>query len=195
MPMMSDSELGDSPAEASSVKIKFPGTEAEERRQLASDRFLCNKHTAISLLAILGGGIFGFELAIISGAKVLYETPTQFNIEGDDFLLGLSTAAMTLGAMIGTLVAGATQVCMGRKRTIVLFAAVYSVGVITCILSLLDLQPVGVSILIVGRVLVGSAVGAFSSVCPVYIAEISPSHVRGKLVSSVQVWQRFCLCL
>ena len=143
-------------------------------------------------LAALGGMLFGFEISIISGAKLLLEKPSQLNLIDKPFLLGFTAVGMTVGAMIGTLCAGVLQVKVGRRFTIVISSCVYLLGAFISFLAHLSLSGGGVAILILGRIVTGMSVGTFSSTVPLYVAEVSPAFLRGKLVTSFQVCSLTC---
>ena len=132
---------------------------------------------SISLVAALGGLMFGFDLGIITG--VIPFISKQFNLQG--FTLGWVVAVFELGCMTGSLGIAWFANKYGRKNVMILnslLLVITSVGV--------ALAPSSV-ILCFWRFIQGASVGAASVVSPMYIAEISPAHARGKLVSLNQL--------
>lgn len=127
--------------------------------------------------AALGGLLFGFDTAVISGAVVTLEG--VFGLNG--FWLGFVVAAALLGTIGGTLVAAASGERLGRRGTLMAAALLYLVSVA----GSASAHVVGV--LIAFRFLGGLALGAASVVAPMYIAEISPARLRGRLVAVNQL--------
>ena len=135
------------------------------------------KPVRYALIAALGGFLFGFETAVISGAeqtieKLWYLTPSQ---------LGLTVASSLFGTVLGSLLAGYPAGSLGRKRTLLLIALMYVFSAIGCALS--D----GLMLFVLFRFIGGVAVGASSVVGPMYISEISPAGLRGRLAGSFQL--------
>ena len=136
--------------------------------------------TAIALSAAgaaLGGLLFGFDTAVISGATQALQT--QFALS--DAMLGFTVASALIGTVIGSLVAGAPADRFGRKAVMLTVALAY-------VLSSLGagLAPEWHA-LIAFRLLGGLAIGAASVVTPIYIAEVSPARFRGRLVALNQL--------
>jgi sugar porter (SP) family MFS transporter len=130
-----------------------------------------------ALIAALGGFLFGFETAVISGAEQTIEklwglTPSQ---------LGLTVASSLFGTVLGSLLAGYPAGRVGRKRTLLLIAMLYVLSAIGCAISN------GLPLFVLFRFMGGVAVGASSVVGPMYISEISPAGLRGRLAGSFQL--------
>jgi SP family arabinose:H+ symporter-like MFS transporter len=131
----------------------------------------------ICLVAALGGLMFGFDLGIITGIVPYIEH--QFNLSG--FGLGLVVAIFELGAMTGALATGRIADKFGRKKTLISAALLFAI------------TAVGVSFangaILIGtwRFAQGICVGAASVLSPMYIAEVAPARVRGRLVSYNQL--------
>nr|ACL11810.1 hypothetical protein [Mycolicibacterium brisbanense] len=128
-------------------------------------------------IAALGGLLFGFDTGIISAALLYIR---------DDFTLGtfgqqLLVSILLAGALVGVLMAGMVLDRIGRKRTLVVLAAVFTLGAVACALA-----P-SATTLLVARFALGMSVGASSVAVPVYVAEISPADTRGRLVSMYQL--------
>eukprot|EP01138_Halocafeteria_seosinensis_P010689 gb/GECG01010916.1/.p1 GENE.gb/GECG01010916.1/~~gb/GECG01010916.1/.p1 ORF type:complete len:581 (+),score=68.58 gb/GECG01010916.1/:1-1743(+) len=139
--------------------------------------------TSYAILACLGSTLFGYEISVISGAKE--EFRDEFNLDKTSFLYGLVASSMTIGAMLGTATAGFVQDEFGRKCAVLCASFIYTTG------AVLEGTAVQLSMLICGRVIVGVGVGWFSSTIPLYIAELAPSKIRGKLVTLNQ----FSVCI
>jgi sugar porter (SP) family MFS transporter len=131
----------------------------------------------ISLVAALGGLMFGFDLGIITGVVPYIEH--QFNLSG--FSLGFVVAVFELGAMVGALGISVIANKYGRKRTMILCAAFF------CITSIGVTYATGSYSLAAWRFAQGVCVGVASVLSPMYIAEVAPAKVRGMLVSLNQL--------
>jgi MFS family permease len=131
----------------------------------------------ISLVAALGGLMFGFDLGIITGVVPYIEH--QLSLSG--FGLGFVVAIFELGAMTGALSTSSMADKYGRKRTMIgcaLFFVITAVGVAFA---------TGAVFLASWRFAQGLCVGAASVLSPMYIAEVAPARVRGRLVSVNQL--------
>lgn len=131
----------------------------------------------IALIAALGGFLFGFETAVISGA----EKTIQVLWERSAFWQGFTVASSLIGTVIGSLIAGAPAQRHGRKKVLQVIAVMYLLSAIGCALS-----PAWL-LFVTFRFIGGIAVGASSVVGPMYISEISPPHLRGRLAGSFQL--------
>lgn len=127
--------------------------------------------------AALGGLLFGFDTAVISGATQALQQ--QFALT--DASLGFTVASALIGTVIGSLIAGAPADRYGRK------AIMLSVAIAYVISSLGTGLAHDWNVLIAFRSLGGLAIGAASVVTPIYIAEVSPAHFRGRLVAMNQL--------
>jgi sugar porter (SP) family MFS transporter len=127
--------------------------------------------------ASLGGFVFGYEMAVISGALLFLRQ--DFGLAG--FEQGALVSVVLLGAMAGGLLAGRVADALGRRRTLVLIAAIFIAGTAIAVVA-----P-SAAVLLVARAVTGVAVGAVSSTVPVYVSEIAPPGVRGRLVALNQL--------
>jgi SP family arabinose:H+ symporter-like MFS transporter len=131
----------------------------------------------ISLIAAMGGIMFGFDLGVITG--VIPFIQRQFQLSG--FTLGWVVAIFELGAVAGTFIAGWLAEKRGRKKALLFAAFSFLVTTIGIAISGSAFE------LSVWRFLQGLGVGAVSVLSPMYIAEIAPAKIRGKLVSVNQL--------
>ena len=130
-----------------------------------------------STIAALGGLLFGYDTGVISAA-LLYIAPEFGLTSGTKQVV---VAALLLGAVVGALGGGTVVDRLGRRRTLVLVSAVFTLAALGCAAA------VDASTLIAARVVLGLAIGTSSLVVPTYIAEIAPPAVRGRLVSMNQL--------
>ncbi len=98
----------------------------------------------------------------------------------------ITVSAVLVGAIIGSILAGRLNDALGRKKTLLLLAVIFTVGAILTAIS-----P-NLVFFLVCRIIVGLAIGAAASVVPVYISEIAPSRVRGTLVTFNQLAVTVC---
>ncbi|AYB34813.1 sugar porter family MFS transporter [Chryseolinea soli] len=129
-----------------------------------------------ALVAALGGFLFGFDTAVISGVEKSIQTLWSL----DSFWHGFTVAAALMGTVIGALIAGRPAEKYGRKKVL------QAIGLLYLVTSLVTALTPAWSLFVVFRFLGGIGVGASSVVGPMYIAEISPAHARGKLVGLFQ---------
>lgn len=127
--------------------------------------------------AALGGLLFGFDTAVISGATQALQT--RFALT--DASLGFTVSSALIGTVIGSLVAGAPADRHGRR------AVMLSVAIAYVISSLGTALADSWAVLIAFRFLGGLAIGAASVVTPIYIAEVAPARFRGRLVALNQL--------
>lgn len=129
-----------------------------------------------SIVAALGGFLFGFDTAVISGVEKSIQTLWSLT----EFEHGFTVASALIGTVIGSLIAGAPAEKYGRKKVLQVIGLLYLVTSIVTALT-----PTW-SIFVVFRFLGGIGVGASSVVGPMYISEISPAQRRGRLVALFQ---------
>lgn len=130
-----------------------------------------------TLIAALGGFLFGFETAVISGAEKTIQQLWSLS----DFMLGFTVAASLIGTVIGSMIAGNPAQKYGRKKVLLVIALMYLLSAIGC-----SITPTW-TLFIIFRMIGGVAVGASSVVGPMYISEISPAAVRGRLTGMFQL--------
>jgi sugar porter (SP) family MFS transporter len=137
------------------------------------------RHVALSAaVTALGGLLFGYDTGVVSGALLFLKK----DFGGlSSFQQELVTSLLLVGAVAGALAAGRVADLIGRRRTVLITAAVFVVGVLLAAFT--PTYPV----LLVARVIIGLAVGSASMVVPLYIGEVVPPRVRGGLVSLNQL--------
>jgi len=131
----------------------------------------------IALIAALGGFLFGFETAVISGA----ERTIQGLWSLSSFWQGFTVAASLIGTVLGSIIAGQPAKRYGRKKVLLVIAVMYLLSAIGCASSTIWI------LFITFRFIGGIAVGASSVVGPMYISEIAPANLRGRLAGSFQL--------
>src|ERR1035441_843195 len=131
----------------------------------------------ISVVAALGGLLFGWDWVVIGGAKPFFQRFFQLTSEAQ---IGWANSCALIGCLVGALVAGALSDKFGRKRLLILSALLFAVT------SLGNALAGNFSIFIFWRMLGGVAIGLASNLSPMYIAEVAPAQMRGKLVSITQ---------
>ena len=129
-----------------------------------------------SIVVALGGFLFGFDTAVISGA----EQDIKRIWELSDELHGVAIGIALYGTVVGALLGGIPATRFGRKKTLLWIGIFYLISAFGSALA-----P-GVSIFMCFRVLGGLAIGASSVIAPMYITEIAPAKNRGKLVATFQ---------
>jgi SP family xylose:H+ symportor-like MFS transporter len=131
----------------------------------------------ISFISALGGYLFGFDFAVISGALPFLRKVFTLSPLGEGFLTG----SLALGCIAGSLAAGRIADRYGRRPGLMLAASIFAFSSVGIALS------TGLSYFISMRFLAGTGVGMASMLCPMYIAEISPAEVRGRNVAINQL--------
>lgn len=131
----------------------------------------------ISFISALGGYLFGFDFAVISGALPFLQK--DFGL--DAYWEGFTTGSLALGAIVGCLIAGKITDKYGRKPGLLLAASIFAVSSLGMAFS-----P-SRDFFIVSRFAAGIGVGMASMLSPMYIAEISPAGFRGRLVAINQL--------
>ena len=133
--------------------------------------------TVLYFFGALGGILFGYDLGVISGVLLFIKKIWALGSVAQ----GVVGGSLAVGAMIGA--AGASRLTdrLGRRRAIMLAAAVFSVGTLGCAFA-----P-GFVTLVIFRFIVGVAVGGSSATVPMYLSELAPSRLRGALTSINQL--------
>ena len=128
----------------------------------------------ISIVAAMGGLLFGWDWVVIGGAKPFFQRYFQLSTEAQ---IGWANSCALLGCLAGALVAGALSDRFGRKRLLIIAALLFGLT------SLGNALAGNFAIFIMWRIFGGVAIGLASNLSPMYIAEIAPAQIRGKLVA------------
>lgn len=131
----------------------------------------------ISIIAAIGGLLFGFDTGVISGALLYLKKDLHANSVAQEWIVSV----LLLGAVVGAICSGYLADKLGRKWTKVISGSIYVIGAFGCAFA------VSVPMLIGFRFILGLSVGTASFVSPLYISEVSPPKVRGGLVSFNQL--------
>ena len=133
----------------------------------------------ICFVAAMGGLLFGYDWVVIGGAKPFYEP--FFNISDSPFLQGLAMSSALVGCLFGALISGILSDRFGRKRLLILAGFMFTFSAIGTALAG-DFMWFNIF-----RWIGGVGIGLASNLSPMYIAEISPAHMRGRFVSINQL--------
>jgi len=132
---------------------------------------------ALSFISALGGYLFGFDFAVISGALPFLKD--KFNL--NEYWEGFATGSLALGAIVGCIAAGKIADKKGRRPGLLIAASVF------CISSLFMAFAPNRDLFIASRFVAGIGVGMASMLSPLYIGEIAPAHYRGRMVAINQL--------
>ena len=136
-----------------------------------------NKLLIFSTAAALGGLLFGFDTGVISGT--IHFIKIEFNLNA--YQEGFAVSNLMIACVIGALLAGPIADWTGRKKVLILCAVLFTVS------AILSALPRSFTELVIARFIGGMGVGMASVVSPMYIAEISPAKIRGRLVALNQL--------
>ncbi|MGW9412956.1 sugar porter family MFS transporter [Arthrobacter cupressi] len=125
----------------------------------------------VALVATFGGLLFGYDTGVINGAL----RPMTAELGLTAFTEGIVTSSLVFAAAIGAISCGRISDGWGRRRTIILLAALFFVGTLAVVFT-----P-NFAVLVAGRIMLGLAVGGASAVVPVFLAELAPYEIRGSL--------------
>ena len=152
---------------------------------------------SIVLVAVIGGLLFGYDTAVISGAEkglqAFFMGAKDFTYT--DFLHGITSSSALIGCVIGAALSGLCASRLGRKKTLIMAGVFFFLSALGSYLPEFLFFEKGTptfSLLVafnLYRVLGGVGVGLASAICPMYIAEVAPSRLRGTLVS----WNQFAI--
>ena len=162
-------------------------------RQKANPAYLFS----IVLVAVIGGLLFGYDTAVISGAEkglqAFFKGASDFNYT--DGLHGFTSSSALIGCIIGAFISGILASSLGRKKTLFVAGVLFLLSALGSYFPEFLFFQKGVptkGLLIVFnlyRILGGVGVGLASALCPMYIAEVAPASKKGKLVS----WNQFAI--
>ena len=149
------------------------------------------------MVAVLGGLLFGYDTAVISGAEKGLQA---FFMNAQDFTYsdgwhGFTSASALIGCIIGSAISGLLATRLGRKRSLIVAGLLFFISALGSMdpeFLFFEHGTPTLSLLItfnVYRVIGGIGVGLASAICPMYIGEVAPSNIRGMLVS----WNQFAI--
>ncbi|MEO8110848.1 MAG: sugar porter family MFS transporter [Ginsengibacter sp.] len=130
----------------------------------------------LAIIASLGGFLFGYDTAVISGTINFVTAQFQLGAAGT----GWYVSSALVGCILGVSIAGILSDKYGRKKMLILSALFFGVSAIGCAFA------IGFADLVIYRLIGGLGIGVASMLSPLYISELSPSHKRGRLVALYQ---------
>jgi MFS transporter, SP family, arabinose:H+ symporter len=133
--------------------------------------------TLVSIVAAVGGLLFGYDTSVISGAIGFIQTKFEFG----NAMLGWVVSCLMIGAIIGAGFAGFLSDRLGRKKMLIAAGLLFTIG------SVFSAVAPTVNMFVIARIIGGIGIGVSSTLVPLYIAEIAPSKHRGRLVSLNQL--------
>ena len=131
----------------------------------------------MAVVAAIGGILFGYDTAVISGTTAIVKAQFGLSDAGEGWYVGCAL----IGSICGVLVAGSLSDYLGRKLTMLISAALFSISAIGCAVC------GNFDSLVAYRIIGGVGIGIVSIVSPIYISEVSPAKIRGTLVSLYQL--------
>src|SRR5213592_3939520 len=141
--------------------------------QLRTGRFVY----VAAVFAALGGLLFGYDTGVISGALIFIKREFGLATAAEEIVV----SGVLLGATIGAIVGGKAADLFGRRRVLLVTAAIFAIG------ALASAAAPSPAILIASRIVLGLAIGLASTNVPVYLSEVAPPHARGWVVSLFQL--------
>lgn len=149
------------------------GSESAQHHTAASKGFVLK----VSVVAALGGLLFGYDTAVISGVIGFLETKFQLS----PAMVGWAASSAIWGCVVGAMFAGYLSDGIGRKNALIITAVLFFIS------SLGAAIPTNLSQFVIARFIGGVGIGAASMLSPLYISEIAPAKIRGTLVSLYQL--------
>ena len=131
----------------------------------------------MAVVAAIGGILFGYDTAVISGTTEIVKSQFGLSDAGEGWYVGCAL----IGSICGVLAAGSFSDYLGRKLTMLISAALFSISAIGCAVC------GSFDGLVAYRIIGGVGIGIVSIVSPIYISEVSPAKIRGTLVSLYQL--------
>jgi SP family galactose:H+ symporter-like MFS transporter len=131
----------------------------------------------VLLVVLFAGGLFGYDQGVISGALPGITATFSLSV----LMVQVVTSWVTLGALLGSLAAGELGDRLGRKKTVLVAGALFTLG------AVVQYVAPDAAVLVAGRLIVGAGVGVAAVGAPLYAAELAPAGVRGRFVSGYQL--------
>ncbi len=144
---------------------------------------------AITLVATLGGLLFGYDTAVISGAEKSLQAFLIEPLQLGSFAHGATVSSALIGCIIGGAISGFLSNRLGRKKSLLLAAILFFISALgsgfpeTLFFKQGEASMGLLWVFNFYRIIGGVGVGLASAVCPMYIGEIAPASIRGRLVS------------
>lgn len=152
-------------------------TSAKNPSEIKTERVHLAKIISICVIAALGGFLFGYDSSVINGANTALRSYFQV---GAGFMQGFMVSIALLGCAVGAFVGGRLADRYGRKRVMVIASIMFAIG------SVGTAFPFGLVAFMFWRLVGGFGIGLASMICPMYISEVAPAHLRGRLSSLFQ---------
>lgn len=133
----------------------------------------------ICLVSAMGGLLFGYDWVVIGGAKPFYEA--YFGIVANESMQALTMSIALLGCLLGATMAGILADKYGRRKLLVCSALIFFIS------SWATGVSTSITTFILARLTGGMAIGLAADLSPMYIAEVAPAHIRGRLVTFNQL--------
>ena len=130
----------------------------------------------ISIIACLGGLLFGYDTGVSSGA----EGPMSRELGFSDLQTGVVISSLVFAAAVGAFLGGKISDLIGRRKAIIVMAVMFFAGTLFVVFAP-GSHTAGFATIVIGRIILGLAVGAASTVVPVYLAELAPFEIRGSI--------------
>ncbi|MEM6517120.1 MAG: sugar porter family MFS transporter [Bacteroidota bacterium] len=143
-----------------------------------------NKKTfllVIAAVSALGGLLFGYDTGVINGAQFYLSKYFDLTAAAKGWVVG----SALLGCFVGAIAAGPISIAIGRKWSLIISAILFSVSAWGS--GLPEILPETITVLVIFRIIGGLGIGIASMNAPMYIAEIAPSDIRGKMVTYYQL--------
>ncbi|WP_340278572.1 sugar porter family MFS transporter [Staphylococcus coagulans] len=131
----------------------------------------------IFFIGALGGLLYGYDMGVISGALLYLKNDIHLN----PFTEGLVVSSMLVGAIFGSGFSGPLSEKLGRRRLVFIISIVFIIG------ALILASAPSMEVLVIGRLVIGFAVGGSTEIVPVYLSELAPTEARGSLSSLNQL--------
>ncbi|MBA8778404.1 sugar porter family MFS transporter [Staphylococcus schleiferi subsp. coagulans] len=131
----------------------------------------------IFFIGALGGLLYGYDMGVISGALLYLKNDIHLN----PFTEGLVVSSMLVGAIFGSGFSGPLSEKLGRRRLVFIISIVFIIG------ALILASAPSMEVLVIGRLVIGFAVGGSTAIVPVYLSELAPTEARGSLSSLNQL--------
>src|SRR3954463_4801734 len=147
-----------------------PAAAGPPRSAGAHKRFLVR----LTVISTLGGLLFGYDTGVISGALLSMKTDLNLSALAEATVV---SALLFPGAALGALLGGRMADKLGRKGSLLVCAGLFLVGALGCAAA-----P-NVTFMVAARIVLGLGVGAAATTCPLYLAEMAPTHRRGRMVT------------